>query len=376
MVSLLALKACQVCGASIKFSPGDAEVSCSVCGSEYDVIVHGAKSPVVRVTGVAVLHVTRVVGVDSDPSPPYNPGQSFKKQVWVICDTDYCNLVGNTIKIYDHAGKLIKTTTLTKYVGYPYYTNMTDWLPFTAPTVEGTYTWRAEFPEQAGHKRSERNFTFSIVPPPMIGTSLSTKAEPTEVPIGEQTVISDKLIRTDTGAGLAIKDVHIYWKKPGETVFDHWGKTLTNYLGEYLVKPYIDLEGTYEFYAEFEGDATYLGCESPLVYVGGAAVPTYAVTVKNWVTKKPIAGAEVVVIDIDVVETDENGIADLTAVLPAPGTYEVGVRKDGYKSTKRTMEFPGINQVNLIPIWAIGLGLVAGAAATTVVIAKAAEKRR
>jgi len=227
-----------------------------------------------RLLSPQVLHTTRVVGVDYNPSPPYNPGQSFQIQVWVICDANHCDLRGCTVEIYDHRAALITTASIIYYDPYPYFTNRTDWLPMTAPSAEGRYTWKAVFPEQSGHSRSEMEFTFDVTAAPKTATSLTISASPAQVAVGGQTTISGKLTRTDTGQGVGLKDVDLYWKKPGQTSFEHWGRITTDSTGAYTTAPYdpyLEVEGTYEFYSEFPGDAAYTGCESTTVTATASA---------------------------------------------------------------------------------------------------------
>ncbi len=99
-------------------------------------------------------------------------------------------------------------------------------------------------------------------------------------------------------------------------------------------------------------------------------VAALTVAVKDAITKKPIVGATVTV-DTTEKATDETGAAIFDAL--APGTYTVEVKHSSYlsKSFSVTVTEAGeLREVTLIPLWSVGLGVVGGGIALTVVITK------
>jgi len=461
MAIKLALKACQVCGSSIEVYPSDEEVSCPACGAEYDVLIHGVKSPTVQVVGLSPpITETMFAAFDVNPKSGRPP---FIVTIEGSLTDVYGNpLAGKTINIYRN-GVFLKSKS-TGYAGYAGYFKTDDTVMYV-----GTYDYYAEFPGDdvyasskswavrvvasvgvataltiAASPTSERvpftttiygrltrtdtgvglagknvrlyeglvyvgvtltdsagNYSFkydvkvardyefytefigdeefigstsptiTVKGIGLVATGLSIMAEPTKGTIPFTTTVSGVLTRLDTGAGVGYKGIRLMWKKPGEAAFSLYGVVSSNSKGGYKFTPKIDVADTYEFYAEFLGDSEFAGCDSPSASVSAAvAVPTYEVTVKDWVTKKPIAEAEVTVVDVGTFTADVNGVA---TVLAAAGTYTVTVSKSGYKPATKVMTFPGVNQVGLIPLWAIGAGIVA-AAVTTVAVAKAVKK--
>ncbi|MEM2197335.1 MAG: hypothetical protein QW290_09675 [Sulfolobales archaeon] len=81
-----------------------------------------------------------------------------------------------------------------------------------------------------------------------IPVSLTISAEPREVTVGEGFVVSGKLIRLDTGAGLAGKKVELYinGSKTSETT--------SNATGDYSFKIRIESVGRYTLGVYFSGD--------------------------------------------------------------------------------------------------------------------------
>jgi len=122
-----------------------------------------------------------------------------------------------------------------------------------------------------------------------------------------------------------------------------------------------------------------MSAEIPLLYENVFGVSTtktvyaaYAltVTVKDAVTKKPVAGATVTA-DTTEKTTNETGAA-IFETLP-PGTYTVEVKHSSYlrKSFSVTVTEAGeLREISLVPLWSIGLGVVGGGIALTVAITK------
>lgn len=146
--------------------------------------------------------------------------------------------------------------------------------------------------------------------------------------------------------------------------------------------------GTHTFYAEFQGDDEYAGCDAPIhaLQVSGQdygispevsveAQPALTVIVKDMILRKPIEGAKVIV---DAVEaaTDASGMAVFDAL--APGAYTVTVSARDYKSVTRPVELTAagmVVEVYLLHVAAIALGIVSVGAVGVVVAHKALKKK-
>ena len=446
----MALLACEVCGASIEVSSRNAEVACSACGSEYDVIVHA--SPLTYSvylsaepsSGSAPLVVLVSGGVAVDGHPYVTTVYIYRNGV--LIKTVRSDGLYGTFEAYDvltEAGTYkyqakavgaespVRTVTVTApppvkkatsltMVGSPLQgfapVTVTLWATLSDEagggvggrkvsfymndefqfsritdeggrittsvkiTAEGTYKIVTEFAGDEMYEPSRSNVATVKVsaapPPPPPGEALAkitahtTPAEATE---GGTITISGTIQNQGDASGnclIIINDEFGDMIVPDSYAFLEAGASMTR--SGSTVMPNKDYS-TYVWAYHWDGEDWVLDDKSTRT-ITLAVAPTYKVTVKNWVTKKPIADAEVVVIDIGGAFTDDQGVADLTDVIPAAGTYEVGVRKTDYKSVKRTMEFPGVNQVELVPLWAIGLGVAGAAAVCTVVVAKAVKK--
>lgn len=123
-----------------------------------------------------------------------------------------------------------------------------------------------------------------------------------------------------------------------------------------------------------------LSAEIPLLYENVFGVsPTVSVnvayalviTVKDAITKKPVAGATVTV-NTTAKATDETGTA-IFETLP-PGTYAAEIRHPSYWTKKFSVtltEAGESREVSLIPLWSIGLGIVGGGIVLTLAVTKA-----
>jgi len=145
--------------------------------------------------------------------------------------------------------------------------------------------------------------------------------------------------------------------------------------------------GKHTFYAEFPGDDEYLGCPSEVhgmrvqaqdhgvsPEVSVEALQALTVLVKDMVFKKPIEGAKVSV-NTTVALTDASGIAVFDAL--APGSYTLSVSASDYKSETRSIDLTEagkVEEVHLLPLWAIAAGVV-GVGAVGIVVAHKALKR-
>jgi hypothetical protein len=146
--------------------------------------------------------------------------------------------------------------------------------------------------------------------------------------------------------------------------------------------------GTHTFYAEFPGTDVYAGCEETvhgLRVTGGSdygaspevsveALPALTVIVKDMIMKKPVVGAKVV-IDTTEAITDDLGMAVFEALTS--GTYTLTVSARDYKSASRTIDFTTagkVEEVHLLPMWAIAAGVV-GAGSVGLVVAVKLSKR-
>lgn len=148
----------------------------------------------------------------------------------------------------------------------------------------------------------------------------------------------------------------------------------------------LGYSGTNTFRLEWDGDATYLGCESKAdglkasdyavsSEVSVEAQPALTIIVKDMIFKKPIEGARVV-IDTSEAITDASGMAVFDAL--APGTYTLTVSAKDYKSETRTVELTTLGmvvEIHLIHMAALALGIV-GAGAVGIVVAHKALKRK
>ena len=88
---------------------------------------------------------------------------------------------------------------------------------------------------------------------------LEVAIQPSAPGIGDMVSFTATLREVETGAGIPGKTVNWYWFTDGERVgygsmVDRGGGLYERTLGRLT-------EGTHEFYAEFEGDAEYEGCE-------------------------------------------------------------------------------------------------------------------
>jgi len=156
----------------------------------------------------------------------------------------------------------------------------------------------------------------------------------------------------------------------------------------------VDKAGTHTFYVEWPGTDKYAGCGeethamrvsgdyslSPEVAVNVAAA--FTVIVKDRIFKKPIEGAKVSVDGrmfggpIETL-TDATGTAIFETLAPIVGNYTVTVSASNYKSETRSVpltEAGKVEEVHLLPMWAIAAGVV-GVGAVGVVAAVKLRKK-
>jgi len=103
-----------------------------------------------------------------------------------------------------------------------------------------------------------------------------------------------------------------------------------------------------------------------------AGYPSSSIQLLDVVTKKPIEGAKVTINTTEKL-TDAVGMV----VLEVPeGKYTVKISHSAYLSKTLTLTIPMAEplKIELWPLWAVGLGIVAGATVATVVIAKVVWK--
>jgi len=109
--------------------------------------------------------------------------------------------------------------------------------------------------------RSGTVLVIAEVAPPRIPTELSIDISPTSGVIPFVVTISGRLIEAETGVGVPYRPIFVYVKFPGEILYEIAAAIETDFMGNWVIPEYvIDREGTYSFYAEFEGDAEYEGC--------------------------------------------------------------------------------------------------------------------
>jgi hypothetical protein len=98
-----------------------------------------------------------------------------------------------------------------------------------------------------------------------IPTSISILLDKAEVHVGEAVTVYGSLYgggTKETQGPLAGKVVHIY-RRVDSGAFSEIAAPTTNSEGKYSHADTITAAGTYTYYAEFLGDTTYEGCESP-----------------------------------------------------------------------------------------------------------------
>lgn len=177
--------------------------------------------------------------------------------------------------------------------------------------------------------------------------------------------------RLDTGA----------WEKLGTVT-----QGASGVYGDYNTT--LPVAGKHTYYAEFPGDAYYAGCPSAVhgltvdaqefsvsPEVSVEALPALTVLVKDMFFKKPIEGAKVT-IDTTEATTDASGMAVFDAL--ASGTYTLTVSTRDYKSESRTVDLTmlgKVEEVHLLPMWAIAAGVV-GAGAVGIVVAHKVTRRK
>ena len=107
-----------------------------------------------------------------------------------------------------------------------------------------------------------------LVSPSKVNTALTIKVDKTECAPTDWVKISGKLKRQDTGEGLGGKTVSLWVNGIQEAT------TTTGSDGSYSFNYRIPEEGRYDFYTHFDGDDKFWGCDSPLVTVTAARIPT------------------------------------------------------------------------------------------------------
>jgi len=103
------------------------------------------------------------------------------------------------------------------------------------------------------------------------------------------------------------------------------------------------------------------------------AYPSSTLQLVDYLTGKPIVNAKVTANS-----TEYTSASNGTVVLDLPnGTYMVSISNPGYlgKSLSLTLPMSGPLTVNLIPTWAVALGIVAGVSVTVAIGAKLAWRK-
>lgn len=110
--------------------------------------------------------------------------------------------------------------------------------------------------------------------------------------------------------------------------------------------------------------------ETTIVIVSG--YPSSSIQLLDALTKKPIEGAKVT---INTTEKTSDTLGLVVFDVP-DGKYTVKISHSAYLPKTLTLTLPMAEpmKVDLWPLWAVGLGIVAGATVLTVVIAKAVWK--
>lgn len=153
--------------------------------------------------------------------------------------------------------------------------------------------------------------------PEAIDTSISIKADPTQVILPEKITISGKLVRKDTGAGIPYKNIEIYWKRPSKE-FSLLTLRGTESDGRYRAYPTLIEEGTYRFYSKFLGDETFDSCESSIVEAKGVGEKDSKLMIELAIVPKYVGD-----------RADINGTLTCDGELLGDRKYEMCQRKNG-----------------------------------------------
>ena len=122
-----------------------------------------------------------------------------------------------------------------------------------------------EFPDDEDN-RLACEAVCGAAPPPERRTEMTLYCTPRSAPLGG-TSNAYGILRTITDIGLINKPVRLYRKKPGES-YRYQYYVRTDGSGGYIFHDIrIDKLGIWSFYAEFEGDADYDACTSPVFEV-------------------------------------------------------------------------------------------------------------
>ena len=109
--------------------------------------------------------------------------------------------------------------------------------------------------------------TLSVNPVVKVGTDLvvsvtdfATGDPLIEVEVGTKVNIQVRLTRLDTGDGILGKNVKLEKMKPDGTMLPYT-MLYTDSFGQASSSLLLNMEGTYSFWATFEGDEQFEGCE-------------------------------------------------------------------------------------------------------------------
>jgi uncharacterized membrane protein len=126
----------------------------------------------------------------------------------------------------------------------------------------------------------------------------------------------------------------------------------------------------YESYAKAFARVKDTEATVSLIITAPPAYP-FSIQVLDAITKKPVANATVQV-DTKVYTTGSDG----TLALDIPeGSYTVKISHPSYLTKTLTVAVPmaETQKITLIPLWAVGLGIVGGVSILTIIIAKAVK---
>jgi len=213
-----------------------------------------------------------------------------------------------------------------------------------------------------------------------VGTTITVR-------IGVYSPDEGKFVATRDLSGALVSNCIYIWHKLDTGA---WEKLWTGNIGvdDTIDRPYtITKAGTHTFYMEFTGTDKYAGCAGSVdakvasadygssEQVSLQVQPAFTVVVKDMVTKKPIVGAKVTVNSTEAL-TDGSGTAVFEAL--SPGNYSLTVSAGNYKTASKTVDLTTlgkVEEVHLLPLWAIAAGIV-GACGVGLVVAHKALKRR
>lgn len=126
---------------------------------------------------------------------------------------------------------------------------------FLVPVSENTYVFEVEFLGDSAYVQSYARATCTFM---KVGSALSLTVDPMSGNVPLNVLISGKLTRVDTRAGLGGRTVNLY----RNAVLVASAKTSVDptTLGNYAFSDTLTEAGSYTYYAEFAGDDLFAGC--------------------------------------------------------------------------------------------------------------------